>query len=183
MILSLIPDPKEQPYFRKFLRNSVASKDLPTIIARAFLKGTTWKKPLGPGHHCTLIIHMLFWCHPSLGDDGKASVDHDVREALAPALQSMIEDPRAADIGQHQLVEMQRLHGILVAIEGMPASYYLDSTREYLEGQLDMCDGDMCDEDAELSCSKCKTTRYCGKECQSWHWKNGHKARCFKTDY
>jgi hypothetical protein len=42
-ILSLIPDPKDQLYFRKFLRNATASKDLPRIIANAFIKGTTWK--------------------------------------------------------------------------------------------------------------------------------------------
>ncbi|KAJ6558259.1 hypothetical protein B0H19DRAFT_1070792 [Mycena capillaripes] len=182
-ILSLLPDPKKQPYFRKFLRNRDASKDLPNIIANAFVKGTTWKKPSGPGHHCTLIIHTLFWCDPSLGDDGKASIDAEIRSALAVAIQSTIDHPRAADLEPQQLMEIQRLQGALEAIEEMPGPYYVQSTREYLEGQVDMCDGNSCDEEAELSCSKCKTARYCGKECQSWHWKNGHKVRCFKTDY
>ncbi|KAJ6552075.1 hypothetical protein DFH09DRAFT_601355 [Mycena vulgaris] len=183
-ILSLIPDPKNQPYFRKFLRNPVASKDLPTIIARAFTKGTTWKRPSGPGHICTLIIHMLFWCDASLGDDGKASIDADVRAALIPRLDAIIGNPRVTGMEELQLVEVQRLHGILGAIEGMPGAHYLNSTREYLEGQVDgFCEGDMCDEDPDLSCSKCKTARYCGKECQSWHWKHGHKVRCFKTEY
>ncbi|KAJ7773650.1 hypothetical protein DFH07DRAFT_733332 [Mycena maculata] len=182
-ILSLLPDPKEQPYFRKFLRNAAAAKGIPTIVARAFVDGTSWKRPSGPGHHCALIIHMLFWCDPSLGDDGKASVDADVRATLVPALESVLESTRGSDIEQLQIVEMERLKGILGAIDAMPGAHYLDSTRGYLEGQLDICDGNMCDEDAELSCSKCKTTRYCGKECQSWHWKHGHKVRCFKTDY
>ncbi|KAJ7485085.1 hypothetical protein B0H11DRAFT_2018083 [Mycena galericulata] len=182
-IMSLIPDPKEQPYFRKFLRNASAVKGIPTIIARAFVKGTTWKPPAGPAEHCSLIIHTLFWCDPALGDDGKASVDADVRTALASALQSMIEQARASGLQRPQFVEMQRLEGILGAIESMPGAHYLDSTRGYLEDQLDMCQGNMCDEDAELSCSKCKTVRYCGQKCQSWHWKNGHKVRCFKTDY
>ncbi|KAJ7472030.1 hypothetical protein FB451DRAFT_1037097 [Mycena latifolia] len=182
-ILSLIPDPKEQPYFRKFLRNPVASKDLPTIIARAFVKGTSWKRPSGPGLHCALIIHTLFWCDPSLGDDGKASIDADVRAGLGPVIDAILENPRAAEMGQLQLMEIQRLQGILAAIEAMPGAHYLDSTRAHLEGQLDMCEGDLCDEDPELACSKCKTARYCGKECQTWHWKHGHKVRCFKTDY
>ncbi|KAJ7140020.1 hypothetical protein C8R43DRAFT_1131761 [Mycena crocata] len=182
-ILSLMPDPKQQPYFRKFLRNPDACKGLPTIIARAFVKGTTWKRPSGPGYHCTLIIHTLFWCDPTLGDDGKASVDAAVRVELAAALQSMIDDPRTADLGQHQAVEIRRLHGILRAVEAMPEAHYLDSTRRHLEDQLDVCEGDLCDEEPGLSCSKCKTARYCGKECQAWHWKNGHKVRCFKTDY
>ncbi|KAJ7725198.1 hypothetical protein B0H16DRAFT_284328 [Mycena metata] len=183
-ILSLIPDPKEQPYFRKFLRNSTACKDIPNIVANAFVKGTTWKKPSGPGNHCTLIIHTLFWCDPSLGDDGKASVDAGIRAALVEELQKVLDHPRAAEMPRLQLVEVQRLQGILGAIESMPEAHYLNSTRGYLEGQVDdFCDGDECEEDPELSCSKCKTTRYCGKECQTWHWKNGHKVRCFKTDY
>jgi hypothetical protein len=129
-----------------------------------------------------LIIHTLFWCDPSLGDDGKAPIDAGIRTALAAAVQSTLDHPRMAEMEQRQLMEMERLLGTLEAIEAMGAAY-LKSTQDYLEGQLDMCDGNSCDEDAELSCSKCKTTRYCGKECQSWHWKNGHKVRCFKTDY
>ncbi|KAF7328786.1 hypothetical protein MVEN_02507500 [Mycena venus] len=181
-ILSLIPDPKEQPYFRKFLQNSVASKDIPNIIANAFVKGTTWKRPSGPGHHCSLIIHMLFWCDASLGDDGKASIDAEIRTALAAAIQSTLNHPRAAEMEQRQLMEVERLQGTLAAIEEMGAPF-LDSTRSHLDVQVDFCSGNSCCEEAELACSKCKTVRYCGKECQSWHWKNGHKIRCFKTDY
>ncbi|KAJ7640342.1 hypothetical protein DFH06DRAFT_1052756 [Mycena polygramma] len=182
-ILSLIPDPKEQPYFRKFLRNSSASKDLPNIVSDAFVKGTTWKRPSGPGYHCALIIHMLFWCDPSLGDDGKASVNASIRTALAAAVKSTTEDPGVAEMEPVQLMEMKRLLGILNAVEAMPGSHYLKSTQDHLEGQVDWCSGNMCDEEAELSCSKCKTVRYCGGACQSWHWKHGHKVRCFKTDY
>ena len=29
-----------------------------------------------------------------------------------------------------------------------------------------------------LKCSRCKTARYCSKECQRYHWKNGHKQLC-----
>ncbi|KAJ7226931.1 hypothetical protein GGX14DRAFT_417711 [Mycena pura] len=185
-ILSLMPDPKQEPYFRKFLRNSAASKDLPTIIANAFAtEGTAWKPPASPFLHCTLIIHTLFWCDPSLGDDGKASIDASVRTALAAALNTMLADPRIRAKPLVDRVDVERLLNILNVIDSgeIPGSYYLDSTREYLEGQIDMCSGDLCDEDAELSCSKCKTVRYCGEECQSWHWKNGHKARCFTTEY
>ncbi|KAJ7086356.1 hypothetical protein B0H15DRAFT_346006 [Mycena belliarum] len=183
-LLSLVPDPKEQPYFRKFLHNSAAVKDVPTIIAKAFVKGILLNEPSGPGHHCTLMIHTLFWCDPSLGDDGKASIDADVRAALVPAIESVVKSPRAADMEQLQLVELQRLLGILNVIEQMPGAHYINSTRGYLEGQVDMCAGrNMCDEEPELACSKCKTLRYCGKECQAWHWKHGHKVRCFKTDY
>ncbi|KAJ6516838.1 hypothetical protein C8R47DRAFT_1181765 [Mycena vitilis] len=182
-ILSLIPDPKEQPYFRKFLRNSSASKDLPNIVSNAFVKGTTWKGPSGPGHHCALIIHMLFWCDPSLGDDGKASVDASIRTALAAAVKKATGNPQIGEMEHVQLMEMERLLGILKSVEAMPESYYLKSTQDHLEGQVDWCSGNMCDEEAELSCSKCKTVRYCGGACQSWHWKHGHKVWCFKTDY
>ncbi len=29
-------------------------------------------------------------------------------------------------------------------------------------------------------CSKCKTARYCGRECQARHWDEGHKQSCIK---
>ncbi|KAF7378128.1 hypothetical protein MSAN_00237200 [Mycena sanguinolenta] len=180
-ILSLIPDPKKEPYFRKFLQNATAAKDLPTIIARSFVQGTTWKPPAGPEEHCTLIIHTLFWCDPALGDDGKASIDADVRTALATALDSLI--PRTEGRIDRRFVDMERLRGILRAIEGMPGAHFLNSTQSHLRGQVDLCGGNMCGEEPDLACSKCKTARYCGKECQAWHWKNGHKARCFTTDY
>ncbi|KAK7039409.1 hypothetical protein R3P38DRAFT_2899366 [Favolaschia claudopus] len=188
-ILSLIPEPAEQdrhPYFRKFLRNSTAVKDVPNIVADAFVKGMTLKKPSGPGRHCTLIINTLFWCDTSLGDDGRASVDAGIRAALANAIQATLDHPRSAELDRMQRVEMERLKGILLTInmeELGPGGYFLKSTREHLEGRFDMCSGNDCDEDAELSCSKCKTVRYCGAECQSWHWKHGHRARCFQTDY
>ena len=28
------------------------------------------------------------------------------------------------------------------------------------------------------SCSNCRSTKYCSKECQTAHWKNGHKLEC-----
>jgi len=27
-------------------------------------------------------------------------------------------------------------------------------------------------------CSRCKKTKYCGKDCQTKHWKAGHKKEC-----
>ncbi|KAJ7849796.1 hypothetical protein B0H14DRAFT_2764746 [Mycena olivaceomarginata] len=191
-ILSLLPDPKKNPYFRKFLRSPTASKGIPNIVANAFVQGTTWKRPSGPGHHCTLIIHTLFWCDPKDGDDRKACVDAGIRTALASAVQSLLESindnnalaPDRAREFALQRVEMERLLGVLQGIDSMPGSHFLDSTRGYLVGQVDdVCGGDMCGEEAEMWCSKCKTVRYCGEKCQAWHWKNGHKFACFKTDY
>ena len=34
--------------------------------------------------------------------------------------------------------------------------------------------------DASSACAQCKITVYCSKECQRYHWKNGHKAECTK---
>eukprot|EP01080_Neovahlkampfia_damariscottae_P010594 gene10594-3112_t len=33
-----------------------------------------------------------------------------------------------------------------------------------------------------LLCGGCKSLRYCGKECQLNHWKNGHKSECGKKE-
>ncbi|KAJ7666951.1 hypothetical protein DFH06DRAFT_1185125 [Mycena polygramma] len=191
-ILALIPEPKEQLYFRRFLRNRHASKGLPEIIVNAFIKGTAWKRPSSMMQHCTLISQILVWCDPRLGDDGKAPIDAELRGTLASNLQAWLERtwlerPEVAERDEpgSEFFEMNRLRGILRCIEGMPVSYYLDSSREFLEElrSADECHGNSCDEEAELSCSKCKMVRYCGKECQAWHWKNGHRAHCFKTEY
>ena len=31
------------------------------------------------------------------------------------------------------------------------------------------------------ACSQCKVVRYCGKECQTAHWKGGHSKACQKA--
>lgn len=35
-----------------------------------------------------------------------------------------------------------------------------------------------CGEEADNCCSKCRSAKYCSKECQSLNWKNGHRAKC-----
>lgn len=181
-VLSLLPDPKTEPYFRRFIQ-SPQYADLANIIADGFVQGIRWKRPSGPGQICCLIIHFLFWGNSTKGDDGKASIDADVRTKLARKLDALIGTPEFERLPEIQRVDIERLHGILKCIEGMPADYYLSSTRSYLEGQVDNCGRSSCDEEAELACSKCKTVRYCGKKCQTWHWKNGHKLRCFQVAY
>ncbi|KAL0581938.1 hypothetical protein V5O48_000168 [Marasmius crinis-equi] len=181
-ILSLLPDPKESAYLRRFLRNPDLCAGVPTLIARHFVDGLNWKTPGGPGHICTLIIHTIHWCDASLGDDKKASIDHDVRVRLRDMLEGMTQLEGHALLGELQRVEIERLCGLLGAVEHLPGDQYARSTRDYLEGQVDMCERFDCpgDGDASLRCSKCKCARYCGKECQVWHWKNGHKLNCFE---
>eukprot|EP00980_Cylindrotheca_fusiformis_P018393 scaffold6052_cov118-Cylindrotheca_fusiformis.AAC.6 len=52
--------------------------------------------------------------------------------------------------------------------------------REAKKGGSNFCAN--CDKDLGVNggstCSLCKVTFYCGKECQVAHWKNGHKAEC-----
>jgi MYND finger len=31
---------------------------------------------------------------------------------------------------------------------------------------------------AFMQCSKCRSVRYCSRECQVLHWKKGHKKEC-----
>ena len=86
-VLSLLPDPKTEPYFRRFIQ-SPQYADLPTIVADGFVQGIQWKRPSGPGQICGLIIHFLLWGNSTKGDDGKASIDADVRTKLAEKLGS-----------------------------------------------------------------------------------------------
>jgi hypothetical protein len=153
-VLSLLPDPKQEPYFRKFLRNSSQSKDLGNLVSAAFVRGVAWKRPSGPGHICTLIIHMIHWCDPSLGDDGKACVNVEVRKALATKLQLLTEGSGFERLDQSQQVEMRRLLQLLGTVEHLPADQYASSTRQHLEGSLDCCANPNCAEDADQTCSK-----------------------------
>jgi len=182
-ILSLLPDPATEPYFRKFLRNSPQSNGLATLIASAFVRSIEWKRPSGPGKICTLIIHFLQWCDTSRGDDGKACIDAEVRTALAKKLELIKTNPNFEQLPQLQRVEVDRLLGILKTIEHMPDNSLLSSTRQHLEKQLDHCTNPSCDKEADLTCSRCKSIRYCGAKCQKWHWRNGHKLRCFQTAF
>jgi len=182
-ILSFLPDPKSEPYFRRFLRHPMQAKGIPTLIAAAFVRGVAWKRPSGPGQICSLLIHCLFWADTSLGDDGKASIDVEVRKALARKLTQLIGNEGFEQLEQLQRVEIERLKGILGAIEGMPADTYLKSTQQYLDGQLEICENNNCAEEAEMTCSRCKTVRYCGRAHQAHHWKNGHKLRCFPPTF
>jgi hypothetical protein len=183
LIISLIPDPKENPYFRRFLMQ--LRDNLPTVIAQMFVLGVDWKRPGGPGPICTLIIHMLFWCDTSLGDDKKASIDASVRIALLAKLNELQSINSYTKFERHQQVEIERLAGILVTInsEEMPGNTYIASTRQYLEGQVDFCGNGNCCEEALMTCSKCKSVRYCGKSCQQQDWKKGHKLKCFTVNF
>jgi hypothetical protein len=180
-ILSLLPDPKVEPYYRRFLQQT--KDNFPTIIAEAFVRGVTWKRPSGPGHICTLIIHVLFWCKTSLGDDKRASIDAAVRVGLARKLKAILEMPSFERLEQGQQVEIERLAGILNVVEVLPGDTYLTSTQQHLANQVDGCANMECGEEAKMTCSRCKSVRYCGKNCQQVGWKNGHKLTCFQPAY
>jgi hypothetical protein len=182
-ILSLIPDPKTQPYFRKFLQSTSLSHGLPTLIARSFVESIVWQRPSGPGHVCTLIIHLLFWCDVNQGDDGKASIDASVRRALYQKLELLQKSESFGQLERIQQVEVQRLSGILKTIDLPELPTFISSTQDHLAGQVDGCQNPLCGEEAELTCARCKSVRYCGKECQSLDWKKGHKLQCFQMAY
>ncbi|GJE96011.1 zinc finger MYND domain-containing protein [Phanerochaete sordida] len=180
-ILSLLPDPKGNPYLRRYLRSPRAA-GLPNLVADHFVKGIDWLRPSGPGDLCTLHIHFLFYCDTQMGDDKRASIDKALRDALAGKLADLSAQPDFSALPELQRVEVQRLMGILNVLEQMPADYYLKSTQDHLLGSIsgqEECDVCM-DDDAEMLCSQCKAVRYCSKECQMKAWKEGHKRNCWK---
>lgn len=125
---------------------------------------------------------MVHWCDPNQGDDKKACINTSTRAALVHKLELLAQEDAFTRLPLIQRVDIERLAGLLGAVEQLPGNQYAASTRQYLEGQLDMCGKSSCAEEAELQCAKCKTIRYCGRDCQTWHWKNGHKLMCFKTE-
>ncbi|KZP13368.1 hypothetical protein FIBSPDRAFT_135867 [Athelia psychrophila] len=185
-ILSLLPDPKDDPYFRRFLQHPTQSKDIPNIIASAFVKGIPWHRPSGPGYISTLMIHCLFWVDPKSGSDGRGSIDLDIRQPLQVKLKALL-DIAAPEGGnradwESQRVDVERLSGIIGCLASEEVGpHYIQSTQQYLQRDLDGCAKEDCDEEGELRCSVCKIARYCGKKHQAWHWKNGHKMSCFPS--
>ncbi|TFK84248.1 hypothetical protein K466DRAFT_602169 [Polyporus arcularius HHB13444] len=185
-LLSLLPDPDKNPYFRKYIV-SPEFAPLPTLVASAFVEGIQWLRPSGPGYVCSLIMHMLQWCDTSIGDDKRASIDKAVRLALREKCRELMGSGGWGDLDRYQQVEIQRLEGMLGPVEHMPTppdqpGYYLQSSKDYLEGKIPgLYECNVCmDDDAPLQCSRCKSVKYCGKECQNKDWKKGHKLRCYE---
>ncbi|KAF4573105.1 MUB1/samB family protein [Pleurotus pulmonarius] len=181
-IFTILPEPKLNPFLRRYLQDKELVQGLGNQIGRAFIDGIQWRKPSGPGHICTLLMNMLMWCDPSLGDDGKACIDAVVRRGLFKKTKGLQETKGFENIDEFQRVEIARCNGMLNAIEELPDNLYVTSTRQHLLGQLDGCGNLECGEEATLNCSRCKGTRYCGRECQKKAWKE-HKLFCFAPSF
>lgn len=178
-ILSLLPEPVTEPYWRIFLRSS-ASDGLANLIGDAFARGAIYYRR--PSDICGLIIELMFWCDSTKGDDQKAAIDIAIRQALVEKLREVMSTAEFPKLELRERMNIERLNGVLNVIGEMPGAYYLTSTREHLlssrvEG---MCGNAKCAEEPTTRCGKCKTVEYCGRECQTKHWKEEHKGRCFK---
>jgi hypothetical protein len=179
-ILSLIPEPKREPYWRMFLHSSESDR-IPNIVGNAFAEGVQWRRPSGPGFICGAIIALLLWCDSAQGDDKRAPVDVAIRRAIARKVQEVRSNTSFHRLDERQQVDIERLDGILSAIEHTPRDTYLSSTRDSHAGQVDgRCGNDECLEDPTTLCAKCRAVEYWRRECQLKHWKE-HKMRCFET--
>ena len=189
-ILSLLPDPERDPYFRHFL-GSPGCAGLPTVIASAFVTGVDWLRPSGPGHICDLLFYMLLWCDVEMGDDKQTCIDKATRESLAAKVSYLQGEESFARTDPNQHAQVARLAKALATLSsipgaGLPATMWLASQRELAENSIrGLHDCAVCleDDEALFLCSKCKTVKYCSKECQLKAWKDGHKLRCFATAY
>ena len=189
-ILSLLPDPEADPYFRRFL-GSPHVVGLPTLVASAFVRGVDWLRPSGPGNLCNLVFYMLVWCDPGMGDDAQTCIDKAARDPLTTKVAVLQSTPDFARLDARQRAMVERLVKALTTLEhapkaGMSAPMWLAAQRELAENAvrgLNEC-AVCAEEDEELFlCSKCKTVKYCSKECQLRAWKEGHKIRCFETAF
>ncbi|KAG8710324.1 hypothetical protein FRC09_000186 [Ceratobasidium sp. 395] len=179
-VMSLFPEPKSEPYWRMFLRSS-DSDGISNIVGNAFAQGVEWRRPSGPGFICGAIIELLFWCNTEQGDDKKASMDSKIRKAVARKTRAIKSSDAHQQLDMRQQVEIERLDGILNVIEVMPGDTYLTSTKQSLVEEIDyQCGNEDCDDTPIERCGKCKSVEYCGRSCQSKHWKKEHKVRCFE---
>ncbi|EKM51087.1 uncharacterized protein PHACADRAFT_128842 [Phanerochaete carnosa HHB-10118-sp] len=189
-ILSLLPDPERDPYFRRFLGSSQFA-GLPTLLASAFGGGVAWLRPSGPGSICNLLFYALVWCDPAMGDDKQTCIDKDTRDALAARVAEIQADPSFPRIDATQRAQVARLAKTLATLTnipgaGMPAPVWLNAQRGLAENSVHgLNDCAVCFEEDEalFLCSKCKTVKYCSQECQLRGWKQGHKIRCFETTF
>jgi len=179
-ILSLLPSPDTEPYFRRFI-TSPLSRDIATRVVDVFIQGIDWQRPSGPGHICALITNLLVWGDATQSSDGKAPISPDLRDRLARKLDLLMAIPDLSQsLPESQQVDIKALRDVLTTIEHLEGNTYLRSMREKI---VDRCAKGECVGKPELRCAKCNSVRYCGKNCQKWHWKNGHKLRCHQTLY
>ncbi|KAI0344354.1 hypothetical protein BDW22DRAFT_1406694 [Trametopsis cervina] len=183
-IFSLLGEPQQNPYLRLFLEKGENVAGIPTLIAAEFVHGIAWKRPSGPGYICSLMCHLLEFCDVSLGDDGQCCIDAAVRKPFAEKVAGIFKFAQTnRQLDTFQQVEIMRLGNILRMIghtEG-PPGYYLTSMRDYLQRTDDVCA--VCTEGSTLTCSRCRTVRYCGKECQRRDWNTEHRLSCFRTTF
>ena len=187
-VLSLLPDPDVNPYFRNFLRSSCAL-GLPELIARHLIQGINWISPSGPGHVCILVTNLLIWYDVGPGCGDKVPIDPGTRAKLATALRN-IQSAKGTTDYPAKITDLarDRLAIILKLLEGSPADSlcardYLLSIRQRLEkGIPDLHGCLVCKVNAELLCSQCGWARFCNKLCQAKAWENGHQLECFTAD-
>ncbi|KAL1739108.1 hypothetical protein HDZ31DRAFT_49917 [Schizophyllum fasciatum] len=185
-LLSLLPEPQRNPYLRKFLCSERAA-GLPNLLASAFIQSIEWLRPSGPGYICALIASCLQWCDTDMGDDKRASIDKALRQRLLAKLRIIMEQARyKTAIDEHNRLGIEVLHGLLSAVDEMEVpsdqpGFFLKSTRDYLAGSIPgQRECNVCmEEGAELRCARCKSVKYCGKECQKQDWRGEHRMRCF----
>ncbi|KAI0309339.1 hypothetical protein OF83DRAFT_74039 [Amylostereum chailletii] len=196
-ILTLLPSPeKTNHYLRKFILSPLAT-GLPSFIASAFVDevGIEWmQRHSGPGHVCKLLVQMLYWCEPTMSDDKQASIDLPLRSALLRKIADMRADKDAfklLDKSQRDEItilekELQRIDAFsrLTTVQAP-----LLALRSVLEEQIpgvawcETCMDEPEEDEGELqACSRCKTVKYCGTECQTKAWKK-HKFRCFAPTF
>lgn len=178
-ILSFLPEAAREPYYRLFLL-SPDSKGLANIIGNAFAQGIQWRRPSEPGSICGLLIELLFWCDTAEGDDKKAAMDAEIRKRVGEKTTALKLSASFERLPITQRLNVERLDGVINVIEQMPDNTYLWYTRESLKSESEgICGNDECDKAPTMRCSGCKSVEYCGKKCQTKHWKQGHKSRCF----
>lgn len=134
-ILSLLPEPRANPYLRRFLRNTEAMDRIPSFLAMT-LSGLIphyVKEPSTLGHIFGMFIHILQWCDPSMGHDSLAPIHPQPRQMLLDRINELTSHSVWKDASELDQAGARSLVMILEECQkdkpGKEKGYYLRTMR------------------------------------------------------
>jgi len=139
-------------------------KGIPYLISATLYRGVAWKRPSGPRNICSLLIHCLFWPIRTWAMAGLRK---------PPSMLKFADKVRASH--QRRWVSTARptsARGDSKVAWHVRLCPETSISNPHVDIWRSSCCIANCFSPVEMTCSKCKTVRYCGRHHQAHHWKN-----------